>query len=204
LKELLWQRKNFQSIDITTVLKKTVTILLLIVYLLNLTGYPVLFDYFIDRTDKQMVETLDSGEYNDAALIEIKVPVNMPYSRNQAEYERWDGEIELNGIHYNYVKRKLYNDTLYLFCIPNISKTQLNNAKTAYAGSISDVTDSGSDKKQPNPFAKKLSFENEYDQLTTEYLTFMAVDFLNHHSVLTHDLSNHFIDSLEQPPDILC
>lgn len=151
-----------------------------------------------------MVETIDNGDYSDASLIEIKVPVNMPYSRSQVEYERWNGEIEFNGIHYNYVKRKLCNDTLYLFCIPNISKTQLSNAKTSYAGSISDVSNAGSDKKQPNPFAKKASFENEYDQLNTEDLTFTTAAFLKHHSTFTDRLATHFIDSPGQPPDLFC
>ncbi|QEC68843.1 hypothetical protein FRZ67_16580 [Panacibacter ginsenosidivorans] len=185
-------------------MKKIFAILLVAVYLLNLAGYSLLFDYFINCADELMVEELDNGNYNEAALIEIKVPMDLPYGPQQMEYERFDGEIELNGIHYNYVKRKVYNDTLYLFCVPNLSKTQLNNARTAYAGSSSDVTNPASEKKQSEPFAKKITSENECNKPDNEYLIFTAVASLQKYQLFSPHLSTCFLDSPEQPPDISC
>jgi len=123
----------------------------------------LLFDYLINKTDEQLIEHLDNGNYNDASLTEIKIPVHMPYIHNQLEYERWDGSIELNGVQYNYVKRKLYNDTLYLLCLPNIDKTELHNAKTAYAAGVSD-TNTDESKKPVESSLKKMIFENVYDR----------------------------------------
>ncbi len=59
-----------------------------------------------------MVHQIDNDNYVDENLVEVKVPINMQYFANWKNYERCDGEIEYEGTHYNYVKRKLSNDTL--------------------------------------------------------------------------------------------
>ena len=59
----------------------------------------------------------------------------------------------MNGVFYSYVKRKIHNDTLYLLCLPNKNKTQLQSARLEYAGNVNDVPtnakDTGAFKKNP-------------------------------------------------------
>jgi len=159
-------------------------------------------NYFISRTDKQMVKQLDEGGYSEASLIQIKVPMYMPYSPNQTKYERWDGEIEVNGIHYNYVKRKISSDTLYLYCLPNNDKTELYKAKNDYAGSINDVDDPSSNKKQSAPSEKKGAFENDYDCNTGEYNFLNNAAALKLYTTFPSHLINRSAGSPEQPPDL--
>ena len=89
----------------------------------------------------------------------------MPYLSNNKSYERCDGQVEVNGIQYNYVKRMVTNDTLYLYCIPNNKKTQLNNTKNLYAKQNAD-TQPG---KSELPVLKKTSFFNEYSSGTFSF-----------------------------------
>jgi len=127
--------------------------LLLAIHLFNLAGYTLLFDYFIQQSDKQLVQQLDSHQYNDNELIEVKIPLHTPYLTSWSDYERVDGEAEVNGLYYSYVKRKIHNDTLYLLCLPNKSKTQLTAARIDYAQKVHDVpanaAETGALKKNP-------------------------------------------------------
>ena len=80
-----------------------------------------------------MILSLEKNDYSEADLVQIKVPVNLSYFTDQKEYARVDGAIELDGIQYNYVKRKICNDTLYLLSLPNQDKTRITYVKNNYA-----------------------------------------------------------------------
>lgn len=139
--------------------------MLLAVYLFNLAGYTLLFEYFIQRSDKQLIQLLDNNEYNDSELIEVKIALHTPYLTSWSDYERVDGEATVNGVYYNYVKRKIHNDTLYLLCLPNKNKTRLTAARIEYANKVQDVPanadDTGALKKNPAG--------TEYDQPVTQF-----------------------------------
>jgi len=107
---------------------------------------------------------LETHQYNDHELIEVKIALHTPYLSNWSDYERIDGEAEVNGIYYTYVKRKINNDTLYLLCLPNKNKTQLNAARIEYANKVQDVPnakDFGALKKNPAG--------NEYQQPVAQF-----------------------------------
>jgi len=147
-----------------------------------------------------MTENSNKGYYDESALIEIKVPMQMPYLMNQTEYERWDGEIEFSGVHYNYVKRKVYNDTLYLLCLPNERKTSLNNERTTYARNIGDSNDPA--KKSAENSFKKIAFASEYDQPETSRLAVMAFKTHFTHGYAAAYIPNIFADIPLQPPEL--
>ncbi len=133
---------------------------MLAVYLFNLMGYAVFFQYFINLSDQQISQQADNNPYPDSALSEIKVELNLPYTNDWSTYERYNGEIEVNGVHYNYVKRKVVEGTLYLLCLPNQAKTQLCKQKMAYASGENDMS-SG---KENNLSAPKNFFLMEFKQ----------------------------------------
>jgi hypothetical protein len=67
----------------------------------NLAGYQGLFVFFDNAISTHIVTQLDKGEYNDAELVEIKIPYPLPYAANWPDYQRFDGEADINGMHYN-------------------------------------------------------------------------------------------------------
>ena len=81
------------------------------------------------KADLQLEAKLDKNEYIESQLIVISVPINLPYQTDWVSFERCDGEIEVNGLHYKYVKRKIENGNLILKCIPNDAKERLEAAK---------------------------------------------------------------------------
>jgi hypothetical protein len=111
----------------------------------------LVFSQLENNAGTRMVAMLDKAEYLDKDLIEVKVPVNLPYQTNWNDFERYDGEVEIAGVHYNYVKRKLQNDTLILMCIPNTDKMNLLNARETFFSLVNDVQQSESGKQLPLP-----------------------------------------------------
>lgn len=45
---------------------------ILAIHQFNPAGYPLLFDYFIQRPDEQLTHQLNAHQYNDNDLIEVK------------------------------------------------------------------------------------------------------------------------------------
>jgi hypothetical protein len=142
--------------------KKILAIILVGVHLFNLGGYRLVFNGLEDKVGAQMVARIDRAEYNDNDLIEVKVPVNLPYQTNWKEFERYDGEIQIAGVHYNYVKRKLQNDTLILMCIPNTDKMKLFNARETFFSLVNDMQQNENGKHHPLPVKPVKIFMAEY------------------------------------------
>jgi len=146
-----------------------------------------------------MVVRLDENRYNENDLIQIKVPFSIPYAVNDKNYERCNGEFELNGIHYNYVKRILQNDTMYLYCVPNYQKTELNNTKAAYAKQLTDIP-SGKNTEQSS--VKKEGFSNEYNAGLTSYSFYIRTSqHLKPASFNNNNTFTGFAANLLQPPE---
>ena len=98
---------------------------MLFVLLYNIGGYLMLFQYFIKKSDDLANVQISRGLYKTSEVLEIKIPIALPYVRGQNKYESMSGEIELNGYSYNYVALKMTSDTMYVKCVPNHEKTRL-------------------------------------------------------------------------------
>jgi len=126
----------------------------------NFYGYRWLLSYFEENATTRLEQKLDAGDYDINQLVEIKIPFKVAYQASWSEYETFYGETKWNGEYYQYVKRKLSNDTLYLLCIPHDEKTKIHAAKTDYFKSINNLpSEGGPQKSQQNSFVKLLLSE---------------------------------------------
>ena len=179
-------------------LKKLTVIILLGVHLFNIIGYKAFFQYFITSSDQQVLLRLDNDRYSDSELSEIKVALGLPYLTYRKSYERVNGEIVLNGVHYNYVKRKISNDTLYLQCLPNFTKTKLSDAETKYA---SETASNSTDSKGNN--IKKFSVSNEYSQQLPNYeLKHPVTKEKNQYHIHSSNLISVSLQIHAKPPEV--
>lgn len=96
-----------------------------------------------------MVAHLDNHQYSQDELIEIAIPFYIPYQTESSGYERVDGEITIKGIHYNYVKRKYSNGSLFLVCIVNKGKSELQSSKIRMSAESSSTPAQGSKQSMP-------------------------------------------------------
>ena len=116
---------------------------------------------------------------------------------SQSQYERVDGELQHDGVYYNYVERKVSNDTLYLKCRVNSKKTSLYRNLTEYAGRINDIPG----EKNANQSARKLVLANEYIQhLTTYKIPAPVISSTEYKIGANKSLPDSYVEDLFKPP----
>jgi hypothetical protein len=119
-------------------LKKLTAILLLLIVAFNFYGYRLVIDYLQQNNHSTIEARIDQQEYDDAELISIKTTLNLPYYNSSPEFERAYGSISINGVDHEYVKRRVYQDTLELLCLPNHQKTKLNTVSNEITKAVND------------------------------------------------------------------
>ncbi len=150
-------------------MRKLLTILLLSLVAFNWVGYRLVSEYLENRSNIQLEAKLDQQQYNEDDLIEIRVPVNLPYQNDTKDFERIDGEITLGDVHYKYVKRKIENGQLVLKCIPNETKMALQTARDRFFALVNDLQQKGQHKDSKAPGLSFKSIFNEYCEEQNTY-----------------------------------
>ena len=104
---------------------------------------------------------IEKNNYSEDDLVEIKIPLNNPYISDHS-YEDAFGETRIKGKSYQYVKRKISENTLYLMCLPNEEKAALTTAKNNLGGTHAQSA--------PNKNNQKSPLQNIIKAPQTEYL----------------------------------
>ena len=129
-------------------MKKTAAISLLLLLLFNWLGYSLLSSYFEERADARLEASLDNDCFDSTSLISIKIPAeHLSYYNASPEFQRLKGEIEVHGVLYKYVGKRLYNDSVELLCIPNIEVMSLESAREQFFKLVNDLEHTGQGKK---------------------------------------------------------
>ena len=128
------------------------------VMIFNLIGYRWIFSVLENNATADLEQKITAGAYSDDQLVEIRIPLNMPYYSDK-DYENIYGETDWNGQHYRYVKRKVSNNTLYLLCLPNTEKTSLVKIKNEFGKAVNDIPTDKQGSNQKNSFIKLLTAE---------------------------------------------
>lgn len=180
-------------------MRRFIAIVLLGIHLFTTGGYSVLFEYFIHQSDVQIVKEVYDNKI-DKKLIEIKIPVHLPGMHAWARYEHIEGQIQLKGTFYNYVRLKMSPDTMAMLCIPNTVKTRLFNANVIIAKEINDVPIG----KRAHDSVKK-TIDVQYDYPVVNYQFTATPVLIKKEYVNTYSsLLNPFVETRGQPPDFSC
>ena len=184
-------------------MKRIAAILLLGILLFNWCGYQLLTSFMENSADHQLKAQLDGNNYKESELISIKVPAeNLGYYINSKQFQRVNGQIEINGTQYNYVKRRLYNDSVEMLCIPNHTAMQIKTAKDEFFKLVNDLQHPGQGKKSD-------SHPGSYKSFSIDYYTVNDLFNMNDLYFTTSERSAHYIFyassshklTTEQPPD---
>jgi hypothetical protein len=142
-------------------MRKFAAILLIFIMAFTLFGYRFMISSLEKRVDTIVEMAIDNKEYSDAELIEIRVPLQMPYQERYTDFERHYGEITIDGKIYAYVKRKIEGDVLVVKCIANPKKQELKNTAIELAKSTNGQDTENTGKKQTVTLQK--NFSPDYD-----------------------------------------
>jgi hypothetical protein len=182
-------------------LKRTASILLLGILLFNWCGYRLFLSYLENKADIRLETNLDQENYNEADLVTIKIANDIPYyTANSPVFERVDGEVTIKGVSYKYVKRRMYNDSLELLCIPNVEKTGLQNAKDKLFLLANDLANDNSSKKSSHPHLAKFSVQDFTDDhgFVWQYKT--NDQRISWNNEIFADVKSAFLNRLDKPP----
>ena len=179
-------------------MKRLSAILFLAILLFNFYGYRLMLQYMQGRQASLLEAQLDRQQYNESDLLSLKIPLDLPYYSSSPDFERAYGSIEVGGITYEYVKRRVHQDTLELLCLPNHGKMQLQSAEREFVKQSLDATAAQHSKK---PATVKISLPDFCQALPVFCLG--APD----RAPITHVLSNtpflqaDYSSIGEQPPE---
>jgi hypothetical protein len=135
-------------------LKKIFSIFLLVVFLFNVGGYYLVFVALRFQANVELTKRLDADDYSREDLVELRLPVSLPYPLQENDFQRVDGKFEHNGQFYRLVKQKLENDVLIVICIKDKKEKQLDETMKDYSKLANDIPSSS--KKSQNILSKLL------------------------------------------------
>lgn len=165
----------------------------------NWMGFRLLTGFMESKADIALETKIENSDYDESSLIEIRVPLNAPYlSDNSTEFERYDGELELDGVHYKYVKRKIVNGELVLLCLPNKSKTELQNSREEFFKLVNDLNNQN--KSKSNTSAYK-SVTTEYKEVNNTWkIEALCLMNITHANAVHYYIAPGYNSAPDQPP----
>jgi hypothetical protein len=110
----------------------------------NWVGYWLFISCFESRAETLWEAQVENNQYDPAALILIKVSAAaLPYSNTSLSFERTDGKIDIGSIHYRYIRKRLYNDSVEFLCLPDEQAIRLQTARNDYFSLVNDLQNTG-------------------------------------------------------------
>jgi hypothetical protein len=187
-------------------LKKIAAILFFSILFVNWFGYRMVIDFLQQQHDRELVANFDDEQYNEADLISVKVYYPLPYLVNSDKFERWDGEINIEGVLYKYVKRRFIHDSVEFLCLPDPKTMRLQTARDNFFRLANDLQHNQNKPDQPAiPSFKNLL--NDYCEDMPGWDFKLDEVRITHHSFYIPFHTGFYGDGLIQPPDsfrLLC
>ena len=173
---------------------------MLALFLFNMGGYQLLFQYVIYRSDVAVSNQINNNQYQSTDLVDIKIPVHLNI-QDWADYQPISGQIKDGATCYNYAELKMTKDTLYLKCIQNTDKAKLISAKIIYTKQLNDIP---TGKKAHNAPVKKANTLSDYRlQAFTYHYNRFGVSFIQNIKPVTSKPDRPYISSPGKPPNAI-
>jgi hypothetical protein len=184
-------------------LRKIASLLLLALLSFNWFGYRLFISFFENEANEQFETKLDNNNYENNQLISIKVPVtNLAYYTNSKLFERVDGQVEINGVLCNYVKQRLYNDSLELLCIPNAAAMKLQTEKNDLVKSVNDIQQTDQTKKTSSHPVNNKNFSLDHFTIQDIFnLDDLFANAANKSFHFSSSTSFPYCAAIENPPE---
>jgi hypothetical protein len=179
-------------------LRKLAAILLWGLFLFNWVGYRALHAWLQDQATRRLEATIDKDQYQLDQLLHLKVPtVHLSYYTQENDFERVTGRIDVNGVPYQYVARRIVNDSAEYLCLPNRQALSLRNSQNNYYSLVNDLGSRQKEQKGTEPY-----FFGDPYELPRQYSVGKETTTpVTHHSVYILRLPAVTQSPAEHPPD---
>lgn len=153
--------------------------------------------YLQDQEHQVLISKLDKNVYQNEDLVSIKTVLNLPYYVVSTDFERAYGSVNVNGVEYEYVKRRVYNDTLELLCLPNKTKMQLQSAKNEILKITIDGQPAQGNKKPVSLKSGLPDFFQDFANVSSQLAGDIKLEYSNSNTAFH---PSGFISRLFRPP----
>lgn len=136
--------------------------------LFNQCGYRLVVGWLQQKTETRLQATIEEKTYDIENLLELSVATHLPYTNDWNEWEHVSGSVEINGMHYRYVERKLEKGNMIYRCLPNTEKQNLLAARDQFFQLINNFN-SKADNKKSSPTIIVSNFIGDYDDALGHY-----------------------------------
>jgi hypothetical protein len=92
----------------------------------------VVFWALRSQAKSDLLHRLNADAYSSEDVVVLTIPLSLPYPVYDAEYERADADLEYKGEHYQLVKQKIENDTLFMVCVKDHRQKSLDRTMNEY------------------------------------------------------------------------
>jgi len=178
-------------------MRKSASIILLLILLFNMIGYRAWFYYAEKKADSAMEARIDKDQYDENDLVTLQIPLYSPYQLEQKTFERTNGEVNINGKTFKYVKRKVSDGNLILLCLADNHKTVLKNAKSEFGNGVNDLAGGG---KGSNRIQKSFSGNDYIKQYGSMGVWEYGSTIFQFHSFNTINITDPHIAIPGKPP----
>ncbi len=141
-------------------LRKFIAIFLVFLLIYNMIGHYLVLIYQQKVANLHFSQSLALDDIPNDDFFIIKVPASLYVPAKNTEFEPISGSFEYKGKFYDMVKRKVENDTLYIYCINNHYKEKIASQIANYVKSY--VVDFENDKNNTQSQKLLKSFAKEY------------------------------------------
>lgn len=162
---------NILSKIIANKLRKFIAISLVFLLIYNMIGHYLVLIYQQRAVQIHFSQTLADDQIPNDDLFIIKVPASLYVPAKNTDFEPISGSFEYKGKFYDMIKRKVENDTLYIYCANNHQKQFYAAQLVDYIKSYVVDFEDGKSKNESNKLLK--TFAKEY--LATSALKFPIV-----------------------------
>jgi hypothetical protein len=138
-------------------LKRLLAIFFLFVLLFNVGGYRILFYYAGEQATAKLIASVEEEQFHRDDLLTLTVPLALPYQTDWADWEKVRGEIEIDGVRYEYVQRKVTGGQMVLQCLPNKAQTKIESARDRFFSLANSFQADDGGKKESSGTVVKFS-----------------------------------------------
>jgi len=164
-------------------------------------GYRMVAHYYAEKSTIDLQISVDQKKYNEAELVSLKLPLNQPYIINTDGYESLEGNMDYNGVNYQFIKKRIINDTLEIVCIPNMTRTQIDNNNEDFAKQLSDIVNASTSKKSGGSQSLKFFISDFTQEHHFDLYSFVARATLKYNIKNAKYSSFDYLQTISQPPE---
>jgi hypothetical protein len=131
--------------------RKIATILLLSFLFFNWVGYWLFISLIESHSETLLESRLEEGRYDRSQLILVKISADhLPYGNTSTAFDREGGKVDIGNLHYRYIGKRLYNDSVEFLCLPDSEASRFQNARNNFFSLVNDLQNTGHS-KVPGP-----------------------------------------------------